>query len=301
MTTDIDPTIALILDALAESNRVLPVDALRQAVELWPDFAPVALEMLNQIADGAEITDAVGEIAFYAIFLMAQQRDIRAYAPLCAIGMRSEAMEQVLGDSITEYLPHIVVRLYDGDPAPLQNLIACDEADEFVRGSALDAFAWLAATGRIEAEHAVATLRAQFDGDLPRSESHVWVSWQNAVAVLGLEPFTPIVKQVFDQGWIDDSIMSFEHFQEDLRELQNPDRLTEKLEDFESTVQSFDDVASLMATWPYFTDADSFPAEDWSRPTDADTAPIRNPLRNVGRNDPCPCGSGKKYKKCCLP
>lgn len=21
--------------------------------------------------------------------------------------------------------------------------------------------------------------------------------------------------------------------------------------------------------------------------------------RSVGRNDPCPCGSGKKYKKCC--
>jgi hypothetical protein len=21
---------------------------------------------------------------------------------------------------------------------------------------------------------------------------------------------------------------------------------------------------------------------------------------NAGRNDPCPCGSGKKYKKCCL-
>lgn len=21
--------------------------------------------------------------------------------------------------------------------------------------------------------------------------------------------------------------------------------------------------------------------------------------KNVGRNDPCPCGSGKKYKKCC--
>ncbi len=20
----------------------------------------------------------------------------------------------------------------------------------------------------------------------------------------------------------------------------------------------------------------------------------------VGRNDPCPCGSGKKYKRCCL-
>ncbi len=24
-------------------------------------------------------------------------------------------------------------------------------------------------------------------------------------------------------------------------------------------------------------------------------------LKTVGRNDPCPCGSGKKYKKCCMP
>ena len=22
--------------------------------------------------------------------------------------------------------------------------------------------------------------------------------------------------------------------------------------------------------------------------------------RKIGRNEPCPCGSGKKYKKCCL-
>ena len=27
-------------------------------------------------------------------------------------------------------------------------------------------------------------------------------------------------------------------------------------------------------------------------------APVRNENK-VGRNDPCPCGSGKKYKKCC--
>lgn len=23
-------------------------------------------------------------------------------------------------------------------------------------------------------------------------------------------------------------------------------------------------------------------------------------MSEAGRNDPCPCGSGKKYKKCCL-
>ena len=29
--------------------------------------------------------------------------------------------------------------------------------------------------------------------------------------------------------------------------------------------------------------------------------PRREPVRSakIGRNDPCPCGSGKKYKKCC--
>ncbi len=27
--------------------------------------------------------------------------------------------------------------------------------------------------------------------------------------------------------------------------------------------------------------------------------PIKNLQPKVGRNDPCPCGSGKKYKKCC--
>jgi uncharacterized protein len=29
-------------------------------------------------------------------------------------------------------------------------------------------------------------------------------------------------------------------------------------------------------------------------------SPIRREEPRVGRNDPCPCGSGKKYKKCCL-
>ncbi len=28
--------------------------------------------------------------------------------------------------------------------------------------------------------------------------------------------------------------------------------------------------------------------------------PDRRPAAKVGRNDPCPCGSGKKYKRCCL-
>ena len=31
-----------------------------------------------------------------------------------------------------------------------------------------------------------------------------------------------------------------------------------------------------------------------------DTTPFKKAGPDVGRNEPCPCGSGKKYKKCCL-
>ena len=27
---------------------------------------------------------------------------------------------------------------------------------------------------------------------------------------------------------------------------------------------------------------------------------VYHPGPKIGRNDPCPCGSGKKYKKCCI-
>ena len=30
-----------------------------------------------------------------------------------------------------------------------------------------------------------------------------------------------------------------------------------------------------------------------------DTIKIQKKSEKVGRNDPCPCGSGKKYKQCC--
>ncbi len=41
-------------------------------------------------------------------------------------------------------------------------------------------------------------------------------------------------------------------------------------------------------------------AIDASQQGDVKVEPIRNRGQRVGRNDPCPCGSGKKYKQCCL-
>jgi SEC-C motif domain protein len=38
----------------------------------------------------------------------------------------------------------------------------------------------------------------------------------------------------------------------------------------------------------------------YSRAVRMGPAPIKSALPKIGRNDPCPCGSGKKYKQCCL-
>ena len=52
--------------------------------------------------------------------------------------------------------------------------------------------------------------------------------------------------------------------------------------------------------WKYTIELDPDKPEDIT-----DLEILLNPIKtriaekNVGRNEPCPCGSGKKYKKCC--
>jgi uncharacterized protein YecA (UPF0149 family) len=69
-----------------------------------------------------------------------------------------------------------------------------------------------------------------------------------------------------------------------------------------------DDVAEATAWWDrrekVEDDEDDLmlnERDDGGDPADQFTAiaePYRAPAK-VGRNEPCPCGSGKKYKKCC--
>ena len=39
----------------------------------------------------------------------------------------------------------------------------------------------------------------------------------------------------------------------------------------------------------------------YTRPLREGPAPFKASAPKPGRNDPCPCGSGRKYKQCCLP
>ncbi len=48
------------------------------------------------------------------------------------------------------------------------------------------------------------------------------------------------------------------------------------------------------------TETIEWPTAQWLR--EMKVPPSQKQLRRgrVGRNDPCPCGSGRKFKKCCL-
>ncbi len=68
------------------------------------------------------------------------------------------------------------------------------------------------------------------------------------------------------------------------------------------TEQRLNEIASICAEhgWKFIIGLEPDKPEDIS-----DVLRLLNPPApriapsNVGRNDPCPCGSGKKYKKCC--
>ncbi len=59
-------------------------------------------------------------------------------------------------------------------------------------------------------------------------------------------------------------------------------------EGVEKVLQEKAEFHRINGTWLYTREARLGPA------------PYKSATPKVGRNDPCPCGSGKKYKQCCL-
>ena len=75
----------------------------------------------------------------------------------------------------------------------------------------------------------------------------------------------------------------------------------EQVED-EALKSTFRETAAIHAEAPSAAELAAqspSPAAAPSQAADVNVEPIRNLGTKVGRNDPCPCGSGKKFKNCC--
>jgi hypothetical protein len=110
-----------------------------------------------------------------------------------------------------------------------------------------------------------------------------------------------LVKKAFDRGFIDSHVLGFEHFEQDLsRGIEHPGEPW-RPDDPEYTL--FGDTVEELSGWYCFTEQYGEDQERYRRQAEANRARsqrLENPFRGIGRNYPCPCGSGKKFKKCCL-
>ena len=132
----------------------------------------------------------------------------------------------------------------------------------------------------------------------PHGHNFVWPGWQSAIAMLGLEELSGLVRKAFDRGLIHRSEMSFQDFRSDLRyALKHPDKPW-PLGDGEFA--PFEDTIGELSGWYAFSPERREPEAPWGDPLPGLAEPAVNPFRGVGRNDPCPCGSGRKFKRCCL-
>jgi preprotein translocase subunit SecA len=64
-------------------------------------------------------------------------------------------------------------------------------------------------------------------------------------------------------------------------------------EEVERAAAAIEDQADRISNVTY-----THPNEDGSVSQEADATMLAAQVPKVGRNDPCPCGSGKKYKQC---
>jgi hypothetical protein len=281
----------------------LPVEAIRAAEADRATMVPVFLEAIETFISASTEERAKPSPIFFIFHLLGSWREKSAYRPLARLLRCPERdVEWVLGDAITETSSQVMAGVFDGDPQPLYEIILDPQANEFVRWAMCDTLAIVTLKGELPRSEAARFLATCFTDLRPARSCCVWDGWQSAIAALGLVELQPQVKQAFERGWVDPTSLSFEDFEEDLNAtLQSPDAPAWFLE----RNRPFNDVVEEFSTWPGFKEGEREEEQvtasaPWSLWDGIITTPAVNRFRNIGRNDPCPCGSGKKFKKCCL-
>jgi hypothetical protein len=275
----------------------LPVEAILAARERREAMVPLFLRRIEEtsLAD-SEPADA--QALFVAFHLLGEWREKTAYRPLVR-WLSQSRISDLLGDAITETSHRVMAAVFDGDPEPLHRIIRDPDVDEYVRYRMIYAIVMLTRRGELSRADTRLFLQDCFSRLEPRHDCAVWPGWADAISILGLAELEPLVEEAFARESIDETWMSLEDFQEDLRHATAHPDAEPPVADGELTL--FDDTIGNLSSWVAFGDQEQSDADELEDVFGPDPAePVRNPFRDVGRNDPCPCGSGRKFKKCCL-
>jgi hypothetical protein len=275
------------------------------AVAQKDEITPHLLEILDRVADHPEeFLQQESAPHLYALFLLAQFREKQAYPLIVrAASLPPKTVDELLGDAITEGLPKILASVCGGDVSLIEQLAENKDADEFVRGSAINALLALVVNGDKSREEVLDYYAALLDGKLGKDDSdYVWSSVVSCATDLYPEEIYDKIKKAFDEDRVDEFVIGLDDVDRHLAagkeaalaELhKNP-----HLQFVESAIEEMD-------WWYWYREPDLRPShvkslsdltpayQSEKQPQTPHKAPVK-----VGRNDPCPCGSGKKYKKC---
>jgi hypothetical protein len=147
-------------------------------------------------------TPRPGRVRFFFIFhLLGAWREKSAYRPLARLLRRpSDDLHRIFGDTVTETTHRVMAAVFDGDPAPLYDVILDPKADASIRSRMCEAIAMVTLRGEMPRAEAARFLRACYSELEPQQECWVWHGWQSAIALLGLAELKPLVKQAFARG-----------------------------------------------------------------------------------------------------
>jgi len=245
-----------------------------------------------------------------SLYVLGQARDRRTCQPLLRLLRRPPQQLSRFLKSMFPDLAGIIVSVFDWNTEALFSLIEDRSVATMARSYLLSAAAFLTFDGRIARERMTRCLAA-FDVDSlgdDEFEQFLVRTWICAIAMLGLRDLLPRVERKLD-GTHSRELQKFRKGSDGaegmLQEIltnaeQNPydDEIFYELGS--GYVDELIDLLSkhrepFLCTNPMLEELEEKP----QRPGKSGVR-ASNPMRNVGRNDPCPCGSGLKAKKCCL-
>jgi hypothetical protein len=314
-----DLSVKEIMEIFSYDDQVFPRNALRQAVEKKDEMTPHLLKSLERAAEVPEdVLEADDDSHIYAMFLLAKFREKRAYPLIIKLASHPpELVDGLLGDIPMEDLANILASVSMGDTGLIAELAENSEAEEFARAAAIRSWLALVVSGDRLREDAIAYYKRLFEGGLEDRNEVVWSELVDAANDLYPEEVYDHIKKAYDDGLVDEHIVDPEWVDEQID--LGKDAVLADLPEWNHLVE---DVNMEMLSWfenrergdEWDEDEDWYEEDEWDEEDELDAGHRRLSALNgnnfapnapyiapetAERNDPCPCGSGKKYKKCC--
>ena len=280
-----------ILSKLEYNTGSFPYNAVQEAIKRKDETIPELLKILENANKNIDsILDEPNYMAhIYSMFLLAQFREKRAYPLIIDLFSHpGKDSDQIAGDFVTEDLPRVLASVCQDDTTLITHLIENREVDEWVRVGCLHALLTLVVSGKKSREETMDYYKTLFRGKLEREPIYAWGSLVACCCHLFPEEVYEDIKRAYEDKLVDSSFIDLEDLNRYLGKSWN-----ELNEDLRNDVHHslIDDTISDMEWWACFQSENKRKIKP---------KPIKSKRKKkIGRNEPCPCGSGKKYKKCC--